>query len=119
MGHVRVAIRIFRADLPDRGIDVPDALVDTGATLTTIPRSIADQLALIIRGQNRVRTASGMETVDRSSAWVEIQGKDGFVQVSVSDSYPGVLIGVTTLETLGFAVDPVNERLVDAELLLL
>jgi predicted aspartyl protease len=39
--------------------------------------------------------------------------------VSVSDNYPGVLVGVTTLETLGFAVDPTTQRLIDAELLLL
>ena len=119
MGHVRVAIRISNPNRPELAIDVPDALVDTGATLTTIPRGIANQLALTVRGQNRVRTASAVETVDRSSAWVEIQSKDGFIQVSVSDTFPGVLVGVTTLETLGFAVDPMGERLIDAELLLL
>ncbi len=52
-------------------------------------------------------------------AWVEIQGKDGFTPVLVSDTYAGMLIGVVTLETLGFAVDPTSQRLVDAELLLL
>jgi predicted aspartyl protease len=94
-------------------------MVDTGATVTTIPREIARRLGLATRGQVRVRTASGVEMVDRSVAWVEIQGKDGFTPISVSDTYPGVLIGVVTLETLGFAVDPKGERLVDAELLLL
>ncbi len=119
MGHVRVAIRISNPNRPEQVIDVPDALVDTGATLTTIPRDIANRVGLATRGQIRVRTATTVETVDRSSAWVEIQGKDGFVQVTVTDNYPGVLIGVVTLETLGFAVDPRGERLIDSELLLL
>lgn len=119
MGHVRVAIRISNPFDPDREVEVPDAMVDTGATITTIPRDIANQLGLTSRGQVRVRTASGVEMVDRSVAWVEIQGKDGFTPISISDSYPGILIGVVTLETLGFAVDPKGERLIDAELLLL
>lgn len=118
MGHVNVTIRISNPADPARFVDV-DALVDTGATLTTIPREMANHLDLPIRGQNSVRTASGIEVVDRSSAWIEIEGKDGFIQVSVSDSYPGVLVGVLTLETLGFAVDPVGQRLIDSELLLL
>jgi clan AA aspartic protease len=119
MGHVRVAIRIAHPYRRDEAADVTDALVDTGATVTTVPRRIAEQIGLDIVGQNAVRTATGVVTVDRSLAWIEIQGKDGFAQVGVSDTYPDVLVGVTTLEVLGFAVDPVNERLVDSELLLL
>ena len=118
MGHVIVQMRISHLDRPQDAV-VVDALVDTGSTLTTIPRELANRLGLPVRGQNRVRTASGVQTSDRSMVWVEIQGKDGFAQVSISDNYPGVLLGVTTMEVIGFAVDPTKERLIDAELLAL
>jgi clan AA aspartic protease len=119
MGHVRVAVRISHPYRQDSAVEVQDALVDTGATLTVVPRALAVELGLDIRGRNQVRTASGLVVVDRSMAWIQIEGRDGDVQVSISDTYPEMLIGVTTLETLGFAVDPVNERLIESELLLL
>jgi hypothetical protein len=37
----------------------------------------------------------------------------------MSDTYDGVLTGVTMLEGMGFAVDPTAPRPVDSELLLL
>jgi aspartyl protease family protein len=119
MGHVRVRATIAHPYRRDEGVEVHDALVDTGATLTTLPRAVADGLGLDVVGRKRARTMTGVVEIDRSFAWIEVQGKDGFVEVSVSDTFEGVLIGVTTLETLGLAVDPVSERLIDAELLLL
>ncbi len=119
MGHVKVAFKVANPSHRQEVIEVPDALVDTGATWTTIPRQLADQLALDVVGRVRVRTAAGPQEVDQSYAYVEIQGKDIVTFVLISDTYPGVLIGVTTLEGLGFAVDPTSQRLVDAELLLL
>src|SRR5688572_9318284 len=112
MGHVRVKATLAHPYRRDEGVEVEDAQVDTGATLTTVPRAIADRIGIEVVGQKRARTVTGVVMVDRSLAWIQIDGKDGFVKVSISDTYPGVLLGVTTLETLGWAVDPVSERLV-------
>ena len=119
MGHVRVKVEIANPARRGDAIDVPEALVDTGATWTTIPRRIAEQLSLDIVGQTMVRTAAGPQQLDQSYAYMAIQGKDIVSFVLISDTYPGVLVGVTTLEGLGFAVDPNSGRLVDSELLLL
>ncbi len=51
------------------------ALVDTGATFTTVPRSLAKKLALPIMGKVKVRTASGEEALDQSYAYTEASGK--------------------------------------------
>ncbi len=54
MGHVWVNAKVGNADL-SRVVEVR-ALVDTGATLTVIPRSLANELGLRITGRSRVET---------------------------------------------------------------
>ena len=119
MGHVRVEIEIANPVQRDRVVRVTDALVDTGATRTTINRALSDQLGLEIVGTQQIRTADGASQIDQSFALVRYDGRQTFGDIWVSDVYPGVLIGVVTLESLGLAVDPVSGRLVNAEFLLL
>jgi clan AA aspartic protease len=119
MGHVRVDLRIANPNSRDELLEVKDALVDTGATFTTVPRSLADQLGLEVLGRHQTRTANGTIQVDRSWAYIEIQGRDNMVPIWISDTYPDVLVGVVTLESLALAVDPKSGKLIDSELLLL
>lgn len=119
MGHVRISIKVANPEKPDEAHEVQDALVDTGATWTTVPRSLANQLGLRILGQRPTRTAAGVIQVDHSYAMVEYDGRQSVTDILVSDTYPGVLIGVVTLESLALAVDPKSGRLVDSEILLL
>ena len=119
MGHVRVAVEIANPQDPTLSVTVRDALLDTGASKTLVPRSIADQLQLRVVGKAEVRTVDGRSELDHSYAAVRLEGKQTYHDVFISDPYPGVLIGVVTLESLGFAVDAVKERLVPTEFLLL
>ncbi len=119
MGHVRVKIRIANPARRQEAVEVDDALVDTGATWSVMPRSLADRLGLDIIGQKRVRTAGGEAQLDHSFAYIEYNGHDSVGDVVISDSYPGVLVSVLTLEGMALAVDPKTGRLVDSELLLL
>jgi clan AA aspartic protease len=119
MGHVRVSVRIGNPNRREAAVEVKNALVDKGASWTTVPRGLADQLGLEVLGRKRVTTANGTVQADQSYAFVEIEGRQTIHEVLITDAFPGVLIGVLTLEGLGFAVDPVNERLIDSELLLL
>jgi predicted aspartyl protease len=48
-----------------------------------------------------------------------IEGHESIGNIFISDEYPGVLIGVLTLEDLGLGVDPKNQMLIDVEQLLL
>ncbi|MEO8456900.1 MAG: retropepsin-like aspartic protease [Chloroflexota bacterium] len=98
---------------------MPDAIVDTGASWTTIPTAMADDLGLPVIGKQCVNTANGTVEVEHRFARVEYADKVSVADVLVSDGYPGVLLGALTLEGMALADDPKNKRLVDLELLLL
>jgi len=49
---------VIRSPFTDRAVAVK-ALVDTGATLTVVPRRIAEELQLPVIGRRRVATAKG------------------------------------------------------------
>jgi clan AA aspartic protease len=116
VGHIWVTVRVGSED--GSRIVETRALVDTGATLTVIPRGIAEQLGLRVTGRSRVETGAGVIEVDRSRAYIEIMGRADIIPVIVSDIIDKVLIGVTTLEILELEVDPVTGRLRERTLLL-
>lgn len=116
MGHVWVKARI--GDPGRRRIVEVDALVDTGATLTVVPRRLADELELEVTGRVPVMTAGGRVELERTRVWIELEGKEGIVPAVISDVIDRVLIGVTTLEILGLQVDPITGRLREWTILL-
>jgi aspartyl protease family protein len=119
MGVVNVTVEIAHPFEWSRAVLVDEAVVDTGATTTIIPRAIADQLGLSIFGKRRVVTAAGRSEVDRANASVVLGGERTVGEIYVSDTVSNVLVGLVTLELLGFAVDPVNRRIVPVEFLAL
>jgi clan AA aspartic protease len=119
MGYVIVPIEIAHHANRATSIIVRDAMVDTGARRTTVPRAIADELGLEPLGVDEVQTANGVSHVERAVAFIRLNGREDITPVWISDTYPGVLIGVLTLETLNLAVDPPNERLIDSPAYLL
>ncbi len=119
MGHVRVDIEIVNAVHRERSVVFQGALIDTGATRTTIPRALANELELEIIGRQQIQTADGSHEIDQSFALIRYEGRQTIGDIWISDTYPGVLIGVVTLESLGLAVDPGSGRLTNSEFLLL
>ena len=125
MGRVTVRATIENAyDLRDsqrgllpadqvRRLEVPDALVDTGATTLSMPKRLIEQLGLTPFRVRRVRTGSGPRTVQvYGAARLTIEGRDCLVDViEVSDDCP-VLIGQVPLELLDFVIDPKMQRLI-------
>jgi clan AA aspartic protease len=95
------------------------ALVDTGATLTVIPRKIANELGLPMIGKSLVQTARGVTELEACFGVVEIMGEETPARILVSDEVNTVLIGITVLEQLGLEVDPVTGKLKKTKLLLL
>jgi aspartyl protease family protein len=119
MGHVRINIKLGHPERPDEMIEVIDALVDTGATFTIVPRVIAKEIGLAVYGRSRARSAAGPIELDESYALFEYEDRRTVTPVLINDDYPGVLIGVLTLEALALAVDPKSGKLINTELLLL
>lgn len=116
MGHVWVKAKLGD---PERvNVIEVDALVDTGATLTVIPRDIARKLQLKPTGRSVVETGAGRLELERTRIWIELEGEGEVVPALISDIIDKVLIGVTALEVLGLQVDPLTGRLKKWTLLL-
>ncbi len=96
-----------------RTIEVPDALVDTGATLLSIPKRYIDQLGLRPFQTRRARSSTGItESQIYGMARLTIQGRECRVDVAeIADECP-VLIGQVPLEQLDFVVDPIARELI-------
>ena len=116
MGHVCVDVTV--GDPDKKKLVRVRGLVDTGATLTVLPRRLAEEIGLCVTGKSVVETGSGRAVLDRSRAWIEIEGRGEVVPILISDDIDKVLIGVTTLEILGLEVDPVAGKLREWTLLL-
>lgn len=95
-----------------RSVEVTDALVDTGATILSLPRRLIQQLAL---QRHRTRTAgTSAETISfgiYEAVRLTIGGRDCVIEVAeLPDDCPP-LIGQVPLEMLDFVVDPVGQKL--------
>jgi aspartyl protease family protein len=118
MGHVNVRARITHPTDNTLSEEV-DAMVDTGATFTSIPRSLANALRLPVTGKTRLRTGTGEIIEDHGRAFVQIDGQSEINRVVISDTLDKVLIGVITLETFSLTVDPSSGQLKESEAYLL
>jgi predicted aspartyl protease len=89
-----------------RRITVPDALVDTGATLLSLPTRLIRQLGLTPRRTRRVISSSGAtEATVYEAVRLTIQDRDCTADVvEVPDEVP-VLVGQLPLENLDLVVD--------------
>ena len=96
-----------------RTAEVTDALVDTGATMLSMPRHLIEQLGLERLRTRRARTTTGIaEFGVFSLVLLTIEGRDCRVDVAeLPDDCP-VLIGQIPLESLDFIVDPTGRRLI-------
>jgi clan AA aspartic protease len=96
-----------------RRVEVPDALVDTGATTLSLPTSVIQKLGLTQTSTKRVTSATGSgEAAVYGTVRLTIQDRDFVTDVlEVPDGVP-VLIGQIPLEYLDFVVDPNTQRLI-------
>ena len=96
-----------------RRVVVTDALVDTGATLLSLPTRMIQQLGLSRTATKRVTSSIGLgEASMYEAVRLTIQGRTCTMDVmEVPDSVP-VLIGQLPLEHLDFVVDSRNRVLI-------
>ena len=107
--HVTVAIR--NPAEPERvweGL----FLVDTGATDCLVPRQHLESIGLAPRGKRRYALADGGEVrVDVTGGEIAFMGETTWGTIVFGEEEAEPLLGVTALESLGIAVDPVNQTL--------
>jgi predicted aspartyl protease len=95
-----------------RRLTIPDALVDTGATLLSLPTSLIRQLGLTQLATKRVTSSVGItQAALYEAVRLTIQGRSCTMDVlEVPDGVP-VLIGQLPLEHLDLVVDLRNRQL--------
>jgi predicted aspartyl protease len=92
---------------------VGDALVDTGATMLSMPGRLIRQLGLSHVRARQARTSAGPVTVQiYGTVRLTIQGRDCPSDVTEVPDDCAVLIGQVPLELLDFVVDPAGRRLI-------
>lgn len=110
MESVEDLYRALRGELPEeaiRRVTTHDALVDTGATTLSLPKSMISQLGLLAIRSRRVLTMSGIREVGTYGAVrLTVNGRDCVCDVVEVDDACPVLIGQVPLELMDFVVDP-------------
>ena len=96
-----------------RAVEVTDALVDTGASMLSLPRQMIDQLGLIYLRSQRTRTASGTSDA-RLYGLVKLTIQDRNFTTDVLELPDGspVLIGQLPLEAMDWVIDMPGRRLI-------
>ncbi len=119
MGYVRVKGVIANPFRRDVRVEV-EFVADTGAIYTMIPRRIAEKLDLRVTDKRKFKIATG-EVVEYpvSEAYIVVEGRGATSLVVIGSEKTPPLLGVTTLELLGFQVDPVTGKLKPLELMIL
>jgi clan AA aspartic protease len=109
MGETRVQFEIYGPE--GKSIKL-EALVDTAATFTKVPESVAVKLGLKAQYEAEVELGDGRILKRRLAlAEVEIEGVRRPVLVAIGGEGERALLGYTTLEILGFKVNPVTGKL--------
>ena len=125
MGKVTVAVRIenvvdaFNASqgalAPEqvRSVEVEDAVVDSGATQLSMPKTMLASLGLTFLRNRKAVTAAGLVNVRVfGTARLTVQGRDCPVDITeLPDGCP-VLIGSSSLEGMDFVIDLPSRRVI-------
>jgi clan AA aspartic protease len=97
---------------PERRVEL-EGLVDSGALFTQIPEPILARLGIVPSGYRSVHYADGTGAVVAvAKAEITIHGIETATMILCGRPQSLVLLGATTLETLGFGVDPIHKTLI-------
>ena len=109
MGEALVKFKVYG---PNGRFAELEALVDTGATFTKIPKSIASKLGF------QAKYATDVELDDKriirreiALGEVEIEDVRRPVLIAIGGDDERPIIGYTTLELLGFKINPITGKL--------
>jgi clan AA aspartic protease len=111
MGTFRVAIDV--GDPSGLRFERIDALVDTGATYTSLPRPLLESLGVTAHARARFVLADGRRVTRHiGRTWIRIDRATEMTLVIFADPAGPALLGAYALEGLRLAADPVTRRLV-------
>ena len=113
LGDLIEAERGNRAPDQVRQVIVKEALVDTGATTLSMPRSLLEQIGLTKKYEKRAMTAGGTTTLDvYGAAQIDIMGRLAITDVIVVPEGSPVLVGQVPLEMMDWVIDMTAKKLI-------
>ena len=111
MGTFQAAIEV--GDLAASRFRPVDALVDTGASYTTLPESLLRDLGVTPHAERVFLLATGQSiTRPIGRTWVRVDGRQEMTIVVFADEGAMPLLGAVTLEEMGLGVDPLSQKLI-------
>ena len=115
MGTFEVSLEV--AGISRDRFETVDALVDTGATYTVLPRALLETLGVVAHTRARFVLADGNE-VERElgRAWIRLGALEEYSLVVFGDQ---ALLGAVTLEEFRLAPDSIAQRLVPVPALMM
>ena len=112
MGVFKVPIEI--GDFQASRFETVEALVDTGATYTMMPRSVLAGLGIAPGWSRTFALADGREReFDMAHAMVRMDGVTVTTIAIFGEEGVAPIVGMYTLTGFGLAVDPSGQRLVE------
>ena len=117
MGITTIAATV--SDLKGKKKIASEFLVDTGASYTVIPETMAKKLNLKVDRTQKFSLADGT-TVERDLGFaiVAIDGQEAPSTVIIGRKGDSPLLGALTLENMGLMVDPFSRKLRNMKLML-
>jgi predicted aspartyl protease len=119
MGVFDVTLQVANPATPNSASSL-QLLVDTGATLSSMPRPFLQSIG-VLPGMTRAFLLADGRRVYRETGSVlaTIDGVTMPIPVMFADEHNPPVLGATALEILGFAVDPIAKKLLPRDLLAL
>jgi len=114
-----VKVKLASLTAPGRTEEI-SLLVDTGATLSWIPREVLQRIGVTAFSRLPFSLADGRVLErDTTAVLFTINGSKAPVPVAFGEPGEQAVLGATALEVLGFVVDPVAKKLIERNLLAL
>ena len=118
MGTFSVDVEV--GDPAGREFVVVNALVDTGATYSTVPGSLLRRLGVEPRATRRFSLADGrVARLPMGATTMRLVGEEWSVPVIFAPEYARPLLAATALEAFSLMADPDEGRLVPNDALLM
>ena len=110
------AVQISIGDTEGEHWTTLDAVVDTGASITSVPSSVLRDLGVEPITQRRFRFAQGeTRTMDVGQTWVRIEGEEVVTLILFNEEGTTPLLGALALEGVFMGVDPVAQGLIPVD----
>jgi clan AA aspartic protease len=96
-----------------RRLEIPDALVDTGAKMLSLPKRMIDSLGLqFLQERQVITTAGSTRAATYGVVKLSVMGREAPLDVAALPDERSVLIGYIPLGQLDLVVDPTSQRLI-------